>query len=813
MIPAPSAKLSDRLRWAESFGKAFLSNPASLVRRKAGESEAISATLQSILRDTSAVELLSETGLPNEPGFFSEAADRFLKRFLPSPPRDRELSEVFCRVFSRSRHAEIIENLTDADLSTIARWIGSGGGDFSTILRPSLIQAISLLVAQLVATGTHTEIRARLTPSAGGIRDSAFYVLGLTTEEFLTQNFDQTRLSACLSAIQRCRETVRSVFSHLEESGVSIALVFRLEKLTALLDRLESLLRFIAPEASQPPSNRRRMVANFVSRLIRESVSDRGVAPLVQSTIHLLSRKIAERAGETGEALITRTTGEYRWMFFLAAGGGAVTLATTLAKYEIALLGFPFFFEGFFNFLNYSSSFLLMQFLGLKLATKQPSMTAAALAGKITSEDTGEAFAETVARITRSQFAAAMGNILAIIPAAFAFDQAYLSMTSRHFLDFKTAQYTLQSLHPWQGATLFYAGVTGIALWLSSVASGWAENAWVFRRMPEAIGHHPRLNRLFGKKFSAFLSRSFTHGVAGVAACLSLGFFLAFIPIIGKFFGAPLDIRHVTLAAGSLSLALATLMTSAADLRIEKWGPPVLGIAGIGLLNFGVSFALALQVAIRARRVRTRHSRVLLGQIFTLLKRSPSRFFIPVLFAVSLVSAIGGNIQSVSAAEPEVVASQSPTTTYFTLREAPARPRGYFFPPLFSFLLPGMDQWWEYQTAPALAYTGTAVGGIYLAQFSARSGNSDLFSKDDRKRLTVLGALLYQGAGGFSAYHSFRSAVDSRRQAERDEFRFLGDGEKPLEILAAPLRFDYLLRPTTIVPLAVGLGLNIFIVT
>ena len=80
-----------------------------------------------------------------------------------------------------------------------------------------------------------------------------------------------------------------------------------------------------------------------------------------------------------------------------------------------------------------------MQLVGFTLATKQPSMTAAALAGALRGEAAKTELPTLVARITRSQLAAAIGNVGMVIPAAIGFDFAFRRAVGRPFLDPDTA--------------------------------------------------------------------------------------------------------------------------------------------------------------------------------------------------------------------------------------------------------------------------------------------------------------------------------------------------------------------------------------
>jgi site-specific recombinase len=269
-----------------------------------------------------------------------------------------------------------------------------------------------------------------------------------------------------------------------------------------------------------------------------------------------------------------------------------------------------------------------MQLLGFTLATKQPSMTAAALAGTLreSADRDLSGLVSMIARITRSQLAAAIGNIGLVIPAAFVFNRVYQGRTGAPFLDATTAEYVLHSLHPTQSGTIFYAALTGVLLWMSSIAAGWLENWAVYRRLPEAIAGH-RMGRFVGRRTMGFLSRFFTRNISGFGGNSALGFFLGMTPIMGKFFGLPLDVRHVTLSTGALTLAVCSL--GGASFSNPDLFPAMLGIAIIGSLNFGVSFVLALAVALRAREVERSDRFRLIASVFATFFRSPLQFFFP----------------------------------------------------------------------------------------------------------------------------------------------------------------------------------------
>lgn len=142
--------------------------------------------------------------------------------------------------------------------------------------------------------------------------------------------------------------------------------------------------------------------------------------------------------------------------------------------------------------------------------------------------------------------------------------------------------------------------------------------------------------------------------------------------------------------------------------------------------------------------------------------------------------------------------------------------------PIVSFLLPGFGQWLNGDFTSGAVYSGAALAGyIYAGQVSANDHlahqhdvmkqrardhgvdeQNALAQKDIAERKYTLGGLVAQGAGGISLYHSFRTAVATRRAA--GEYTFLARDETPMELFAAPFNFAYLARPTTYIPLAIG---------
>jgi site-specific recombinase len=135
------------------------------------------------------------------------------------------------------------------------------------------------------------------------------------------------------------------------------------------------------------------------------------------------------------------------------------------------------------------------------------------------------------------------------------------------------------------------------------------------------------LKAVLGDAGAQRLADGLMHHVAGVGGSVTLGFLLAMVPVVSSFFGLTLDVRHVTLSFGSLAFAGCALGPSA--VLQPDFLAALAGVGVIGLLNFGVSFALALGVALRARDVSTREALPFLRAALLRFARDPRSFLLP----------------------------------------------------------------------------------------------------------------------------------------------------------------------------------------
>jgi site-specific recombinase len=567
-----------------------------------------SSVLSSVMRETDALRLLCEVGLPNDRGLWDETTDRIARRLLPSPPDHEDLAELVARLFRAEKDAEWLGGLPASLVGELMGLVG----DAWQPLRLAIDDALALLTTRVSALGLSEDIRHR-GPDVHA-RESPFFKLPHAEEDHLED------------LIRACRRDMLVVYENLETQGVSVDVVYRLEVIAKSLDRVSAILAMQNP-VSMPEQGSAE--SRFLAKLVRARIKEGSIRDVLRSNMRLLARKVIERAGVTGEHYITSTRGDWWKMLASAGGGGFLTAFTVVGKYLTKWAHLAPAVDGAVSAANYAGSFVLMQFCGFTLATKQPSMTAAALAGSIREQSDKHQLDDlvtTIARICRSQLAAALGNVGIVIPSAIAVDLIFRAWKGAVFFDEETAKATIASFHPLATGTVPFAAFTGVLLWVSSLAAGWLENWAVYRRLPQAIAEH-RIKRFVGAGIPRFFSRFFTKHVAGFGGSVALGILLGMMPAFGKFLGLPIDVRHITLSTGSLVFAVTALGASAVLAPATLWAMG--GIVCIGLMNFGISFALALGVAFRAREVPLSRGFRLFGAVLWRFVRSPFEFIYP----------------------------------------------------------------------------------------------------------------------------------------------------------------------------------------
>ncbi len=591
-----------------------------------GMAGAIRTVAQSAVKNCSALNLFAETGIPSNVGLFSEAMERLMRTALPEPPQTHDLARLLHRVFPSRAAASWFETLEPTLSHRVAVLLGFDG-ETGNVVRTHVTEAALILATRLAAGGTAEDIRAALPET--GVERSSFLALPPAVRLLVSNDVgaDGSRPAhvVCREAIAQCRKALHAVVGGLEHTGISLDLVYRLELMRAQLDRLYALVSLLSANVEGAAH---RLVVN----LVWGGIKDRSLFELLRKTSRLLARRVIERAGNTGEHYITRSRQEWHRMVTSAGGGGAVTAFTAAVKILVSWAHLPLFFEGLFFGVNYAASFLLIHFLGLTLATKQPSMIAAAIAGSIRDTASSERpdlgpLLEQIVRTARSQLAAVLGNLGIAIPVAALVDLAIQGVAGRGLLDAEYANKVIAAHHPVTGGVVIFAALTGVILWFSSVIAGTFENWVVVRRLPEAFAANRYFRAWFGRDRARAGASWFLRNASAIAGNVSLGFMLGLAPAFKNFTGLPIDVRHVTLSTASLTFAGFAVGSEGVLTAGFAWA--VVGIGIIATLNFGVSYALAIAVALRAREVRAVDQLNIVGALMKRALSAPLDFIRP----------------------------------------------------------------------------------------------------------------------------------------------------------------------------------------
>lgn len=588
----------------------------------------VQAVLTTTLQELSCIEFFCEVGLPSQIGLIGELIDKLTTKVLPKKPIGHQLSELMITLFPDEEDVLWLKSLDEATLDKLLSLFGDGNNNYPH-LENDIEDSLIYLTSQIVAIGLGPGIRKRI-PHKKMKSLPFFYLSGKLNLYLKTKNDESQKelsdqlLKELLDLLQDSQAAMVEVYHHLDHFGVSTHLVFQLERMKLFLHRTNSLLEIVSSGHLTKTK-----ISYFIAELVEQNLIQRNAMGIFSNNATLLAQKIVENNSQTGEHYIAKDRKEYWAMVGSAMGGGILTAITVFMKNFLGSLDITKFFYGAFSTVNYAGSFLLIQFCGFTLATKQPAATASALAQKLeVSEDREgiESLTDAIVLLTRTQIAAVFGNLAAVIPAVLAVNFIYFYFKGSWIYTEQAAHYTVHSTDI-LGPSIIYAIFTGFLLWLSSVIAGWADNWYKFNQLSYLITNNKKIKTVITSEGATKLAHFLEHGITGIAGNISLGFFLGFFPELLKFVGIPLEVRHVTLSTGALAASIPTLGIDA--LKSPEFARAVLGIFVIGFLNLSVSFLLALTVAFRAKKISSHRKALIYGSVLKRFYQKPFSFFIP----------------------------------------------------------------------------------------------------------------------------------------------------------------------------------------
>jgi len=595
--------------------------------------------LLEFLAKRNAVSFYADAGVFPNRGFFSESLRRISRLILPDEANPAYLKDAVGIIFNHASDAQWVSAVPDQLWQELLLSLHLDEADtdkYASSLLEDIFEALRVISYRIAAIGLEPEL-VRVFPALENF-ESPFIAQNPEMLRYLSEyrEWRQGQGGVVHDArhmrvlFDQSREVVERVRTRASREGTSLSLTLLLQRIGQHLDRCDMLITFL-----DAFSQRRSMadaipaLVTIIKRLVADETRKNDIRAFWRANVDLLARRVTDNAGRTGEHYITSGRSEYFTMFRSAALGGFVIAFMALFKLFITGAHMAPLTEALAVCLNYGFGFVLIHILHGTVATKQPAMTAATLAAGIDHTSNRQRdldqMALLVARTTRSQLVAIIGNVSVAVPTAILLGVALTKAYGHPFPEMAKAQLLLNSVHPWLSGSLVFAAIAGVCLFLTGLISGYYDNLAAYNRIPQRLMALGTPRRLFGETRWNRVCRYIENNLGALAGNFFFGFMLGGVTAFGVLFGLPVDIRHIAFSSAYLGFSLNALNYAI------PWHEMViasLGVALIGLVNLIVSFWLSLRVASRAREVTIPRGALML-RIFRLLLRQPREFIFP----------------------------------------------------------------------------------------------------------------------------------------------------------------------------------------
>lgn len=587
------------------------------------------------LINSNLVPLLTESGITISRGAGRELYARLKHKFLPAAQDPNDFLYLLNRIFFRKSDYEWVEQIGREKWIQFFELIGlSFSGNEPVIIKQATL-SLQILSARVAQLGWENEITYN-TPAQWQPPDNPFsvqqHLVYQIKEIVLRHNESKEEVRALTEqlnpVLNQCAELVRYIRNETAEKGTSLSQTFILFQIEQKLNRMHLLIDIADADEK---INLARFADLFIA-VIRNENRKNSIREFLSQTTGYLAYQIAEHKGKKGNKYITSSPLEYFQMIGSAMWGGLIICFVAIVKNLLGLLHWPIFWQGFVYSVNYSLGFVAIEETKATLATKQPAFTASAVASSLDARKSDEPpnlynLAVTVSKVSRSQIASFIGNLIVVFPGTWLLAWLYDWVVGHPLVQGEQAVHLLQDQHPGQSLSLLYACNTGFFLFLSGIIAGYVQNKINYGRVGKRLTEHPVLRLYLPQKRLHKIAAYLNEYGGSLAGNISLGFFLGMAGLVGKIFGIPFDIRHITISAANTSLGAYGIGWG--HINYKYLGNVFAGVLGIGFLNFLVSFTLAFIVAVRSRGIRLRDYPGFLKILWKYFRSNPLDFIRP----------------------------------------------------------------------------------------------------------------------------------------------------------------------------------------
>ena len=587
-----------------------------------------------LFSNKSFAKALTDANILSENAFFPELKKRISYKFLPPVEDENTVSYIISKVlFNPQSDSNYIKNIKPEDGSEFFKLMEIEKISSLPKVKKELLISANILALRSVGNALEAGI-AKMVPEYKNF-DNPFIALQseldsligrFKEDENLQINSKDVDYKQIKIYLQQCLDFVDKAFKNASKFGISSKINQSLLKIRQQLRRIQDIIPILVVDNEEDVLINSK---NLVSNTLKYNSHRNNVRELIDDSTRLISHLITSHTAETGTHYIATSSKEYLKMFWKASGGGIIVGFLCIFKMMMSYSHGSEFSHAVLYSLNYAFGFIIIYLLGFTLATKQPAMTAATMAKVLSDESSSDKnykeFANLVAKLSRTQFIAFVGNVLWSFPVALAIIYGMDWFLEKNFAVAK-ADKLLKDLNPIESKAILHACIAGFFLFISGIISGNISNSSIFNQVPERISQSPFLNQVIGAKNSKKLSDFYTKHWAGIISNFWFGIFLGVIAPLGVFLGLDLDIRHITFSAGNFALAL---YGKGFDIDTYTFVISLVTIFLIGAFNFIVSFGLSMLLAFRSRKVNFGELTIIYKSILKYFIKNPLRFFIP----------------------------------------------------------------------------------------------------------------------------------------------------------------------------------------
>ena len=587
-----------------------------------------------LFSNKSFTKALTDANILSENAFFPELKKRISYKFLPPVEDENTVSYIISKVlFNPKSDSNYIKNINPEDGSEFFKLMEIEKISTLPKVKKELLISANILALRSVGNALEAGI-AKMVPEYKNF-DNPFVALQseldsligrFKEDENLQINSKDIDYKQIKIYLQQCLDFVDKAFKNASKFGISSKINQSLLKIRQQLRRIQDIIPILVVDNEEDVLINSK---NLVSNTLKYNSHRNNVRELIDDSTRLISHLITSHTAETGTHYIATSSKEYLKMFWKASGGGIIVGFLCIFKMMMSYSHGSEFSHAVLYSLNYAFGFIIIYLLGFTLATKQPAMTAATMAKVLSDESSSDKnykeFANLVAKLSRTQFIAFVGNVLWSFPVALAIIYGMDWFRDENFAVAK-ADKLLKDLNPIESKAILHACIAGFFLFISGIISGNISNSSIFNQVPERISQSPFLNQVIGAKNSKKLSDFYTKHWAGIISNFWFGIFLGVIAPLGVFLGLDLDIRHITFSAGNFALAL---YGKGFDIDTYTFVISLVTIFLIGAFNFIVSFGLSMLLAFRSRKVNFGELTIIYKSILKYFIKNPLRFFIP----------------------------------------------------------------------------------------------------------------------------------------------------------------------------------------